>query len=73
MLTPHPDGCPDLWDEYQHLRGAALALTESEIVKIELTQSDQPGQPCSAFGVHKELHGLADMFSEGDAIFFANM
>lgn len=41
------------------------------MIKIDATTSDS--QPCTHFGVHKQLPGLAEMFVDGDAAFIANI
>lgn len=66
MLVPHPDGCQALYDEYFEKRTQDLALKASEMVKISATTSNQP---CSYFGVHKNLSNLAEIYASGEAIF----
>ena len=68
MLTPHPDGCPDLYNEYKRERGNSLYLKENELEKIEATN-----QPCSIFGVNKRLKAFADFYKSGEGIFLANI
>jgi hypothetical protein len=75
LLTPHPDGCADLYDEYRDRRGDQLSLTEAEMHRIDIDQSleDQPDQPCSSFGVHMNMPRLRDIFDAGDGLFIANI
>lgn len=77
MLTPHPNGCQALYDEYVEARGDNLALnyTAGEILEIPIgaDPTTQPSQPCSIFGVNSHLDELQQMYNDGDAIFFANI
>ena len=81
MLTPHPNGCQALYDEYVVTRGDNLALnydsddTKSEILEIPIGSdpSTQPSQPCNSFGVNSHLNELQQMYINGDATFFANI
>ena len=75
MLTPHPNGCQALYDEYVGTRGDNLALLASEILEIPIGSdpSTQPVQPCNSFGVNSHLDELQKMYNNGDAIFFANI
>ena len=70
MIAPHPDGCQALYDEYKFHRGNENYVDSSNMVKIDATTSEQP---CPYFGVNDELNHLAEMYNEGDAIFFANI
>ena len=70
MLAPHPDGCQSLYDEYKWRRGDDNYVDEGSMMKIDATSSDQP---CTHFGVHSSLNHLADIYEEGDAVFFANI
>ena len=51
MITPHPDGCLDLYNEYLDRRGTELALSDTEIEAINTGANDS--QPCTKFGVNK--------------------
>ena len=51
MITPHPDGCSDLYDEYLARREPDLALNPTEIDVINTGADDT--QPCTKFGVNK--------------------
>ena len=44
---------------------------QDEMIRIDATTSDS--QPCTYFGVHKQLPGLAEMYNDGDAAFIANI
>jgi hypothetical protein len=73
MLTPHPDGCPSLYNEYKYYRGVKNSLTGTSnptFVKIDATTSDQP---CTFFGVNSKLNNLANIYNEGDGVFFASI
>ena len=70
MLTPHPDGCQSLYNEYKSRRGNDNYVAAASMVKIDAASSDQP---CSHFGVHSSLDNLAQIYDEEDAIFFANI
>ena len=74
LLVPHPDGCPELFADYQNNRGPDLSLTTNEMVKILVDSSseDQPEQPCSSFGVNAHFSSLKDIYSAGDGIFYTN-
>lgn len=79
MLTPHPQGCPGLYEDYKNQRGDNLYLNLNEMVQINIDESsdDQPDQPCSSFGVNNAISRLKDIFDDGtgnkDGLFFANM
>jgi len=73
MLAPHPDGCQALYDEYKDARGSGLFLTPGEMVKIDVDASTSDPQPCTSFGVHSSLSALADIYNDGDGIFFTNI
>ena len=70
MLTPHPDGCSDLYNEYKIRRGASLTLQPSELFKIDASTSEQP---CTSFGVNSILPSFKDMYNRKEGIFFANI
>jgi len=69
MLAPAPI-CGALFEEYKAARGELLYLSSDEIVTIDASGSDQP---CDTFAVNKHLADLADIYSDGDAIFFSNI
>jgi len=70
MLAPHPEKCSGLYDQYKNLRQAAATLDFSNMVEIDATGS--PGQPCSHFGLNKNLPILKEIYDNGDGMFFAN-
>jgi len=70
MLTPHPNGCSDLYNEYKNRRGQSLTLQTSELFKIDASTSEQP---CTSFGVNKILPSFVDMYNRKEGIFFANI
>ena len=73
MLTPHEDGCPDLYGEYSTTRGPNLAFTTLELEKIAVGGDSDP-QPCDFMGVNKEgLYRLAEIYKASDGIFFTNI
>jgi len=82
MLTPHPDGCQALYDEYRARRGVDNSLADiyinslstDEMTKIDIgTDDSQPPQPCSSFGVNNHLSRLAEIYNAGDGLFFTNI
>jgi len=73
MLAPHPDGCQALYNEYKKERGSGLFLEPGEMEKILVTGSTSDPQPCTSFGVHSSLSALADIYNDGDGIFFTNI
>ena len=74
LLTPHPVGCPGLYNEYTHKRGNENSLNLSDMANITIDESasDQPDQPCSAFGVNSAISSLADIYNAGEGLFVAN-
>ena len=70
MIMPHPDGCQSLYDEYKLYRGSGNYVDVTEMVKIDATT---PEQPCTHFGVNNALDYLAQIYTEGEAIFFTNI
>ena len=73
MLTPHPNGCPDLYQQYKDIRTStlALALTEMDRIDIDPASEDQPQQPCTSFGVNKRFSALKEIFDAGDGMSMA--
>jgi uncharacterized protein (DUF1501 family) len=68
MLIPHPS-CSDLSASYKEERGS-IALPDDGIVEIG---GDTSGQPCSRFGLHRELGLFKQLYDEGDLTFLANV
>jgi uncharacterized protein (DUF1501 family) len=68
MLVPHPS-CNDLSASYKTERGS-IALPDDGIVEIA---GDTSGQPCSRFGLHRELGLLKQLYDDGDLLFLANV
>ena len=71
MLVP-VTGCDpahDLYQEYKTIRGNA-ALDTSELINIVDTSNTQP---CTTFGVHKNLPIVSDSYDLGEAAWIANM
>ena len=68
-LVPHPEGCSSLYEEYYAIRGEGLRLETSEMIKIDATNSTQP---CTHFGLHASLPGVAQLYNEKEVLFFAN-
>ena len=74
MLVPH-SGCRngvDLYQEYQTMRGASMALAQDSLLQIDTTKGDFT-QPCSKFGLHPELSNIQRMYNAGTAAWIANM
>lgn len=45
-------------------------LTPDDLIKIDASNTDQP---CSSFGINSHLgQDFADMYSEGEVLFFAS-
>lgn len=59
----------DLYAEYVSTR-TNLALKESELLPIEVSNGTQP---CNGFGIHHEMKELRRLYSLGDAAFVANV
>ena len=68
-LAPHPDGCSSLYEEYYAIRGDGLRLETNEMIKIDATNSTQP---CTHFGLHASLPGVAQLYDEKEVLFFVN-
>lgn len=69
LLVPHSGcGSHDLNAEYRSVRGSGLALSNSQLERIDVT-----GQPCTKFGVHEDMPKLAQMYRDNDALFIANI
>jgi cullin-associated NEDD8-dissociated protein 1 len=69
-LVPH-SGCTgkDLYAEYATVRaGAALDKTLIRQVSVPAGQ-----QPCTVFGVHPAMSNLSKLYTDGDALFVANI
>ena len=66
MLTPHPNGCPGLYEEYKTQRGTNLALDPdlNEMVEIAVGSDSDP-QPCTSFGVHHSISVLKESYDAG--------
>ena len=73
ILTPHPDGGCDLYDDYFAARGGemGIGLTPDEMNIIDGSSAGIPG--CSKMGVHKKMSIYKDIFDEGSGIFIAGM
>ena len=68
LLVPGPT-CP-LFDEYKQVRGEAVALDPLyEIVTIDAATSDQP---CTEFGINKNVDFFKTLYDNGAGIFFAS-
>ena len=68
MLVPHST-CGLLHQEYLAARGS-IALSDSQVLPIDGTKSSQP---CTTFGIHRELSFLKFMYDDGDLLFLANI
>lgn len=69
MLVPHSEcGETDLFSQYTAVRGNA-ALGQSRLIPIPDTTG---AQPCGMFGMHDSMGRLAQLYSDGDLLWFAN-
>ncbi len=57
------------YQEYKNARGSSHAVSLSDLVPISAASSDQN---CNTFGVTKDLDYLAELYNNGEAIFFPN-
>ena len=64
MLIPT---CPDLYDQYEEVRGEQHRLLPKQTKPITTT-----GQPCDNFGVNNALSFAQQLYLEGEALFFAS-
>lgn len=70
MLVPHSQcASKDLYAEYQQVRQDA-ALDKATLLPISVPASTQP---CATFGVHPSLPRLRSLYSQGEALFAANV
>jgi len=69
MLVPH-SGCKnkDMFAEYSSVRGE-IALPKEALLTIEVKDDSQE---CNTFGIHPSLSVLQNLYTDGDAVFFAN-
>jgi uncharacterized protein (DUF1501 family) len=68
MLVPHPS-CSALSASYKETRGS-IALADDDVLEIS---GDTSGQPCSRFGLHRDLELFKQLYDEGDLTFLANV
>ena len=69
MLSPHPS-CEEVYAEYIEARGASsAALLEDDMIEIDATGSEQP---CSKFGLNKNLPIFKEIYDAGHGQFLAN-
>ena len=70
LLVPL-SGCAsgNQYQEYLEARGATHSLPVANLTAISAAASDQD---CNTFGVNKDLGYLAELYNDGDAIFFPN-
>mmetsp|Transcript_6632 Transcript_6632/g.16185 ORF Transcript_6632/g.16185 Transcript_6632/m.16185 type:complete len:1268 (+) Transcript_6632:1-3804(+) len=71
MLVPR-GGCTnnDLYNEYSTVRGPDIALSQAELLGINVPTGTQP---CTAFGVHPSMPRLTQMYQQQEALFVANI
>eukprot|EP00547_Thalassionema_nitzschioides_P008451 CAMPEP_0194227304 /NCGR_PEP_ID=MMETSP0156-20130528/42790_1 /TAXON_ID=33649 /ORGANISM="Thalassionema nitzschioides, Strain L26-B" /LENGTH=2008 /DNA_ID=CAMNT_0038959783 /DNA_START=685 /DNA_END=6711 /DNA_ORIENTATION=- len=68
LLVPHSQCSNDMYEQYASIRGE-LALNQTDLLIIDDHSSSQI---CTKFGLHPEVSSLRDLYTAGDALFFAN-
>jgi hypothetical protein len=70
LLAPL-DGCtaPLSFEHYTEQRGPHMAMPRNQMLPI----TPPAGAACATFGITHKMPGLAQMFTDGDASFMANM
>ena len=72
MVVPHSgcgDGSVTSYEQYLLTRTGA-ALPQESLLQIQV---DNSSQPCSTFGMHKNLPFVKDLFQNGEAAIWANV
>lgn len=72
MVVPHTCAPHDLYTEYAQIRGGSLAIAQSSLLQVDVTEDSDP-QPCSKFGLHPSLSFLRNAYQDGDAVVLNNI
>jgi cullin-associated NEDD8-dissociated protein 1 len=71
VLAPHSGcGAHDLYADYAAQRGAAVAMSQAEMLQIDVAAGTQP---CSKFGLNPSLTTVKQLYDAGDALLVANV
>jgi len=74
MLAPHTCAPIDVYDRYRTIRGKSssdegLGLPLNRLLEVPANNQDQP---CTSFGINKDLPIMKDLFTKGELSFVAN-